>query len=102
DKGGSGVGYFNGYPPVSDFYRVSRVPITNCTDKGGGYCVYGVSEGSWLNYTIDVRVGGLYTVETRVAGVGTNGQFGFLFFTNNGTAYTNTEALTIPTTNWTN
>jgi hypothetical protein len=102
DKGGKGVAYTN----VADNfwtndYRASQIEITNCADKGGGYCVNNLRSNEWLNYTIDVRVGQTYAIEPRVAPMGTNvgGVFRFDFYTN-GVKYTNTGPLTVASTNW--
>ena len=74
--------------------------ITNCNDLGLGYCLDRTRAGEWAQYTINVLVAQNYTIETRVAGLGTNGLFE-CEFTNNG-FYTNTGPLTITSTNWTN
>ena len=55
----------------------------------------------WAQYSINVLVPQIYVIETRVAGIGTNGAFKISFATN-GTNYANTGPLTITTTNWTN
>jgi hypothetical protein len=100
DLGGPGVGYFSmGKNPPSS-YRPSGLFITNCDDLGLGYCLDQTRAGDWAQYTINVLVAQTYNIETRVAGLGTNGVFE-CEFSGNG-FYTNTGPLSIPGTQWTN
>jgi len=101
DKGGAGTAYSNTSANAACDYRATGMFITNCTDKGGGYCLDQMRSNEWVKYTIDVRVAQNYWIEPRVAGIGTNGVFKIEFSTN-GVLYTNTGNLTIGTTNWTN
>ena len=102
DKGGKGVAYTNASMNTwTNDYRASGMEITNCNDRGGGYCVNNLRSNEWLNYTIDVRVSQTYAIEPRIAGIGTGG----VFRSNSGRTTSNTPIrpdLTVVTTNWTN
>jgi hypothetical protein len=45
------------------------------SDTGGGYNVGWTRAGEWLNYTVNVAITGTYTLETRVANIGTGARF---------------------------
>ncbi len=100
DLGGPGIGYQNVAANPPSTYRPTGMCITNCNDLGLGYCLDQTRAGEWTQYTIDVLVAQTYTIEARVAGLGTNGVFECEFTGNE--FYTNTGPLTITTTNWTN
>ncbi len=101
DMGSNGVGYYTTASNPASLYRPTGMFITNCNDLGLGYCLDQTHAGEWAQYTIHVLAGQTYTIETRVAGLGTSGVFQ-CDFTNNSGFYTNTGPLTITTTNWTN
>ncbi len=56
-------------------YRATDVDIGPATDATGGYYVGWTPAGEWLKYTVNVATTGTYTLETRVANVGTGGSF---------------------------
>lgn len=58
-------------------YRNDGVDIQFCDDavNSNGFNVGWISSGEWMNYTVDVEIGGLYNVEFRVAADGANGVF---------------------------
>ena len=100
DRGGRGVAYYNMASNAPSSYRPTGMFITNCDDFGGGFCLDETRAGEWVQYTINVLVPQVYNIETRVAGIETNGSFECEFF--NGDFYTNTGPITITTANWTN
>lgn len=69
DTGGPGVAYQDGDSTNNGGqYRPSeQVDIEATADTGGGYNVGWIAAGEWLEYTVDVREAGTYTVEFRVA-----------------------------------
>ena len=78
DLGGEGLAYHeantNGNEGGGTF-RNDEVDIEVCTDDGGGFNIgYSLSE-EWLEYTVDVQVSGLYTLDLRVAKDGDGGVF---------------------------
>jgi hypothetical protein len=102
DMGGPGVGYSHpGTANPSSSYRPSGMFIMNCDDLGGGYCLDRTVSNDWAAYTINVLVAQTYVVETRVAGLGTNGAFKIAFSNSSG-VYTNTGAQVITNTGWRN
>jgi hypothetical protein len=100
DMGGPGFGYSNVVAITNSTYRPTGMAISACNDLGGGYCLDQTQSNDWAKYTINVLVSQNYMVETRVAGLGTNGAFKVEF--TNGTNYTDTGTLVITNTNWTN
>jgi hypothetical protein len=56
-------------------YRPTDVDIASASDSGGGYYVGWTPAGEWLKYTVYVATTGTYTLETRVANIGTGGSF---------------------------
>jgi hypothetical protein len=110
DMGSNGVGYSNVMSHPTNWYRPTKLGITNCNDLGGGYCLDQVAAGEWAQYTINVLVPQTYMVEVRAEAIGTN--TGGVFqcdFTNgigvvtNGAGISNsTGPLTITTNTWTN
>ena len=75
DMGGPGVAYQNVAGNPASSYRPTGMFITNCDDLGFGYCLDQTRGGEWVRYTINVLVPQIYTIETRVAGIGTEGTF---------------------------
>jgi hypothetical protein len=56
-------------------YRSTDVDLGPATDAEGGYYVGWTPAGEWLKYTISVGTTGTYTLETRVANIGTGAAF---------------------------
>jgi hypothetical protein len=57
-------------------YRLAeQVDIAADAGASNGFTVGWTKAGEWLEYTVDVAETGNYTIETRVAGAGTGGQF---------------------------
>jgi hypothetical protein len=76
DNGGSGIAYADTTAGnAGGVYRSSNVDIGPASDTGGGYYVGWTRTGEWLNYTVNVAQTGSYTLETRIAGVGTGARF---------------------------
>jgi hypothetical protein len=48
-------------------YRSTAVDVEATSDTGGGYDVGFTKAGEWLEYTVDVKAAGTYTLEARVA-----------------------------------
>ena len=101
DMGSNGVAYYTAASHRTNSYRRTDLLVSTCDDLGGGYCLDQTCSNEWAQYSINVLVPQIYVIETRVAGIGTNGAFKISFATN-GTNYANTGPLTITTTNWTN
>ncbi len=53
-------------------YRTTDVDIQGTSDTGGGYNVGWISQGEWMEYTIDVAEAGNYTFRARVASANSN------------------------------
>jgi peptidoglycan/xylan/chitin deacetylase (PgdA/CDA1 family) len=95
DEGGSGSAYSD-TTPVNEGgqYRLNEgVDISRDTAAGNSHVVGWTTAGEWLQYTVNVASSANYTVETRVSGVGTGGQFRILV---NGTD--KTGVLAVPNT----
>jgi hypothetical protein len=76
DNGGEGVAFHDTDATNNGGqYRNSAVDIEATTDTGGGYDVGWMTAGEWLNYTIDVRQAGTYSLRARVAANGPGGMF---------------------------
>jgi hypothetical protein len=56
-------------------YRSTNVDIGVASDDGGGYYVGWTPAGEWLKYTLNVAATGMYTLETRLANIGTGATF---------------------------
>jgi hypothetical protein len=56
-------------------YRTTGVDIETTTDAGAGRNVGWIIAGEWLEYSVDVPVGGTYTIEARVASPKQGGTF---------------------------
>lgn len=72
DRGGPGVSYSSTVTNAATAYRPTALYIDASDDRGAGYCVSRLRAGDWMNYTFEVRRAGYYTLEARVARVGTN------------------------------
>ena len=76
DEGGESVAYHDTTPGnTGGAYRATDVDIEATTDIGGGYNLSKTRAGEWLNYTVNVAATGTYTLDTRVANIGTGGMF---------------------------
>jgi hypothetical protein len=76
DIGAQGVAYHDATPGNSaGAYRATDVDIEPSTDTGGGYNLSKTRAGEWLKYTVTVAATAVYTLETRVANVGTGATF---------------------------
>ena len=76
DIGGEGVAYHDASTSnEGGKYRATGVDIAQDANAGNGYVVGWTPAGEWLEYTVNITTTGTYTLETRVAGVGTGGQF---------------------------
>jgi len=76
DGGGEGVGYHDTDASNNGGqYRATAVDVETTGDVGGGYNVGFTSAGEWLNYSVHAAVGGLYTLQARVASSGNGGTF---------------------------
>jgi len=72
DEGGAGVAYSDSTAGNSGGqYRTTNVDIASATDTGGGYYVGWTRPGEWLQYSVAVGSAGTYTLDLRVANVGT-------------------------------
>jgi len=56
-------------------YRSNSVDIKATSDSSGGYHVGWTDKSEWLNYTVNVKTAGTYTLDVRVASLGTGGTF---------------------------
>ncbi|HZM03004.1 MAG TPA: LamG-like jellyroll fold domain-containing protein [Candidatus Saccharimonadales bacterium] len=106
DRGGAGVAYQNVGSHSTNNLRTTLMCINPCDDIGNGYCLDQTVPDEWTRYTINVLVPQTYAIESRVAGLGTNGVFQISFATNDLSGFTHTYAtspsLVVPCTNWTN
>ena len=76
DEGGQNVAYFDTTAGnARGAYRATDVDIEATSDSGGGFDVSKTRAGEWLKYTVNVASTGTYSLETRVANVGTGGTF---------------------------
>jgi hypothetical protein len=106
DRGAQSNGYYSLASTSSTNYRNSRMVISPCNDMPGGviagYCLDQTVADEWVNYSINVSVTQQYTIDARVAGIGSGGgTFGFSFSTS-GVTYTTTTNTpsTVPGTQW--
>jgi hypothetical protein len=76
DEGGQSVAY-NDLTPGNKggLYRWTDVDLAVASDNGGGYYVGWTRSGEWLQYTVTVATTGTYTLESRVANIGTGATF---------------------------
>ena len=95
DEGGQSLAYFDTTAGNrGDYYRVNTdVDIGQTNDGGTAAYVGWTKAGEWLKYTVDVATAGSYSLQTRLAQVGTGGQF----HVEVGTAYVS-GAITVPDT----
>ena len=56
-------------------YRSTDVDIEATSDSDGGFDVAKTKAGEWLKFTVNVSTSATYTLETRVANVGTGATF---------------------------
>ena len=76
DEGGQYVAYYDtAAGNTGGVYRASDVDLEASADTGGGYHVARTKAGEWLKYTVDVAATGTYTLDVRVANVGTGATF---------------------------
>jgi hypothetical protein len=74
DNGGPGIAYYDTTPGnTGGAYRDTDVDIESAST--GEYDVAWVTEGEWLNYSVNVASSGSYTVMFRVASFGQGGTF---------------------------
>ncbi len=67
DEGGEGLAYHDSDPGnQGGDYRNEAVDISGTGDSGGGYNVGWVSDGEWLEYTVDVDSSAYYFFRFRV------------------------------------
>jgi len=76
DLGGEGVAYHDTTAGnKGGAYRATDVDVQPTTDVGGGYNLGWTKTGEWVKYTVNVATTGTYTLETRLANVGTGASF---------------------------
>ena len=76
DEGGQSVAYYDMKIGNSGgAYRATDVDLEPARDSSGGYNVGWTKAGEWLTYTVNVGATGTYSLETRVANVGTGARF---------------------------
>jgi hypothetical protein len=56
-------------------FRSTGVDIEGTSDAGGGYVIDFTKAGEWLEYTVDIKTAGAYTLEARVASQYSGGAF---------------------------
>ncbi len=95
NTGGEGVAYHDAEATnQGGQYRTSEgVDIEATTDTGAGYDVGWTATGEWEKYTVNVTLGGSYTLNFRVASAQTGGSFHLEVDGSNVTG-----ALTVPNT----
>lgn len=68
DRGGEGTAYHMlTKGNVGNLYRKEDVNIKECTDAGGGYMLFSIYPGEWLEYTVNVEQDGYYNLRLRVS-----------------------------------
>jgi hypothetical protein len=76
DNGGAGVAYRDTTAGNSGgAYRATDVDLAATSDAGGGYNLGYTRAGEWLNYTVNVKTGGTYTLDVRIASIGAGAIF---------------------------
>ena len=77
DEGGQSLAYFDTTAGnKGTYYRPNTdVDIGETNDGGPAVYVGWTKPGEWLNYTVDVATAGTYSLQTRLAQVGTGGRF---------------------------
>jgi hypothetical protein len=95
DNGANGVAYKDSTSAnQGGQYRNTSVDLEKCADSRGGYDVGYMTQGEWLDYTVNVAKAGTFNVDFRIASAYTGGKFhlevdgknvtGSLSFTNTG------------------
>ncbi len=80
DHGGEGVGYHDAETTNQGgktYRKYQGVDLETTTDSGAGYDVGYVKPGEWLNYSMFLPLGGVFTFQVRVANQGVGGNFHF-------------------------
>ena len=68
DLGGQNLAYNDTDPGNrGGVYREEAVDLQQCLDEGGGYNIGWISEGEWLEYTVQVETAGSYYIKYRTA-----------------------------------
>ena len=76
DNGGADIAYRDTTPGNSGgAYRATDVDLAATSDAGGGYNLGYTRAGEWLNYTVNVKTSGTYTLDVRIASIGTGASF---------------------------
>ena len=76
DLGPSGTAYVDTTSGnAGGSYRTTDVDIEPSTDAGSGFNISKTRAGEWLTYTVDVATSGTYSLESRVASIGTGARF---------------------------
>ena len=78
NKGGEATtddDWASGVPAGASKTSGGSIGIGTCRDHGGGQCIGGARAGAWLAYTVEVKNGGAYDFEARVASIWAGGQF---------------------------
>jgi hypothetical protein len=76
DLGAQNVAYYDvDAGNAGGVFRSTDVDLDGATDTGGGYFVGWTRAGEWLKYTVNVAANGTYTLEARVANIGTGASF---------------------------
>lgn len=75
DLGGNGNAYFDDTPgsqvtPVVNYRSNEDVDIEVCSDEGGGYNIAYIMQNEWLEYTVNVKSTGAYSIDVRAAADG--------------------------------
>jgi hypothetical protein len=76
DDGGQFVAYYDDTPSTNSggAYRSTGVDVGSSVSEGEPYVGW-TKAGEWLKYTVDVKTTGTYTLQTRLAALGTGGKF---------------------------
>jgi hypothetical protein len=76
DNGGQSVAHYDATSGNSGgAYRSTEVDIQATTDTGGGYHLGWARAGEWLKYTVNVTQTRSYTLNVRVANLGSGATF---------------------------
>lgn len=76
DNGANGVAYKDSTSAnQGGQYRSTSVDIEKTSDSKGGYDVGYLTQGEWLDYTVNVAKGGTFNVDARIASAYTGGKF---------------------------
>ncbi|GAL84854.1 carbohydrate-binding family 6 protein [Sporocytophaga myxococcoides] len=75
DLGGNGYAYFDDTPgsqvtPAVNYRSNEDVEIELCSDEGGGYNIAYIMQNEWLEYTVNVKSSGAYSLDVRAAADG--------------------------------